>query len=291
MNIPNALRADVLTEALPHIQKYSDKILVVKYGGSAMVNDKLRESVMGDIVLLSLIGIKVVLVHGGGSEITETMSLMGKESTFVDGLRVTDSETMDIALMVLAGKINKCLVNYIGTKGGKAVGLCGLDGGMVLAKQLDERLGYVGEIRKVDPKLILDLLDNNYIPVVSSIGYDESGQIYNINADTAAAQIAGSLNAESLILMTDTSGVLLDRNDPDSVVSIIDVKGELPALVEDGTITEGMIPKVKCCSEALSYGVKRVFIIDGRIEHSILIETLTDEGLGTMFVQNNDLGD
>lgn len=284
MQISNALRADVLTEALPYIQKYANKVIVVKYGGNAMVNGQLKDAVMGDIVLLSLIGIKVVLVHGGGPEITEVMNEMGKQAAFIDGLRVTDKETVEIALMVLAGKINKLLVNMIDSKGGSAVGLCGIDGGMMQAKQLNERLGFVGEITKVDPALVTDLLEKGYIPVISTIGCDKEGQIYNINADTAAAKLAGALNAESLILMTDTSGILMDQENPSSIISKI-ASEQLPELTEKGIITEGMIPKAECCMDALQGGVNKVFIIDGRIPHSILIETLTDEGLGTMLVQ------
>lgn len=284
MQISNALRADVLTEALPYIQKYANKVIVVKYGGNAMVNGQLKDAVMGDIVLLSLIGIKVVLVHGGGPEITEVMNKMGKQAAFIDGLRVTDKETVEIALMVLAGKINKLLVNMIDSKGGSAVGLCGIDGGMMQAKQLNERLGFVGEITKVDPNLVTDLLEKGYIPVISTVGCDKEGQIYNINADTAAAKLAGALKAESLILMTDTSGILMDQENPSSIISKI-ASEQLPELTEKGIITEGMIPKAECCVDALQGGVNKVFIIDGRIPHSILIETLTDEGLGTMLVQ------
>jgi acetylglutamate kinase len=283
MQISNTLRADVLTEALPYIQKYANKIIVVKYGGNAMINGQLKNAVMGDIVLLSLIGIKVVLIHGGGPEITEVMNRMGKEAVFMDGLRVTDEETMEIALMVLAGKINKLLVNMIDSKGGRAVGLCGIDGGMIKAKQLDQKLGFAGEITKVDPGLITDLLEKGCIPVISTIGCDMEGQIYNINADTAAAKIAGALKAESLILMTDTSGILMDQDNPSSVISKI-TSEQLHALIEKDVITEGMIPKAECCMDALQSGVNKVFIIDGRVPHSILIETLTDEGLGTMLI-------
>ena len=284
MVIPNALRANVLTEALPYIQKYWNKIIVIKYGGNAMVNGRLKDAVMGDMVLLSLIGVKVVLIHGGGPEITEMMNRMGKKAVFMDGLRVTDRETMDIALMVLAGKINKNLVRIIENKGGKAVGLCGIDGGTIKAEQLDEKLGFVGQVTKVDTGLITDVLDKGYIPVISTIGCDSEGEIYNINADTAAAKIAGALKAESLILMTDTSGILMDKDDPSSTISKL-TAGELQDLIKRGTVSEGMIPKAECCIDALNYGVKKVFIIDGRIPHSILIETLTDEGAGTMLVQ------
>lgn len=273
----------MLIRALPYIQRYNNKITVVKYGGSAMQSEELKQAVMGDIVLLSLIGIKVVLVHGGGPEITETLDKMGKKSEFVDGLRVTDAETAEVVQMVLAGKINKSLVNLIGRIGGKAIGLCGLDGHMIKAKKLDEKLGFVGDIVDIDPAPILDLLDKGYIPVISSIGYDDEGNVYNINADTAAARIAGTLKAESLINMTDTVGILRDKNDPKSLISQISVS-EAPQLMREGIISGGMIPKVSCCIEAIRRGVKKVFIIDGRIPHSMLIEVLTDEGIGTMFV-------
>ncbi len=283
MELTNMQRADVLTQALPYIKKYYNKIIVVKYGGNAMINDELKDAVMGDIVLLSLIGIKVVLVHGGGPEITEMLSRVGKKTEFVDGLRVTDRETVDIVQMVLAGKINKNLVNLIENKGGKAIGLCGIDGHMIKAEQLDERLGYVGEITDVNVTPILDVLEKGYIPVISTVGCDDEGNSYNINADTAAARIAGHLGAESLISMTDIEGILRDKNDPSTLISKIYVS-EAPQLMREGVISGGMIPKVNCCIEAIRRGVNRVFIIDGRIPHSILIETLTDEGIGTMFL-------
>ena len=283
MDINNSQRAQILTEALPYIQKYYDKIIVVKYGGNAMINEELKEAVMGDIVLLSLIGIKVVLVHGGGPEITEMLGKIGKKSEFVDGLRVTDKETVDIVQMVLAGKINKNLVNLLQNKGGKAIGLCGIDGHMIKAEVLDERLGYVGEITDVNVQPILDVIEKGYIPVVSTVGYDTEGNSYNINADTAAARIAGALKAESFISMTDIAGILRDKEDPSTLISKIHVS-EAPQLMRDGIISGGMIPKINCCIEAIRRGVHKVFIIDGRIPHSILIETLTDEGIGTMFV-------
>lgn len=282
ITIPNAERAQVLIQALPYIQKYNDKIVVVKYGGNAMVNAELKRAVMGDIVLLRLIGIKVVLIHGGGPEITDVMNRMGKEAVFVDGLRVTDRETAEIAQMVLAGKINKSLVNLISCIGGRAIGLSGLDCNMIEAKSYDERLGYVGEITNVHTEPILDLLDKGYIPVLSTVGCDMDGNVYNINADTAAARIAGTLKAESFISMTDTPGILRDRDDPNSLISVIPVS-EAPQLIQEGVIQGGMIPKVECCIEAIRRGVKKVFIIDGRVPHSILIEVLTDEGMGTMF--------
>ena len=288
MELSVAERANVLTQALPYIQKYYNKIIVVKYGGNAMINDELKDAVMGDIVLLSLIGIKVVLVHGGGPEITEMLSKVGKKTKFVGGLRVTDKETVDIAQMVLAGKINKNLVNLLQNKGGKAIGLCGIDGHMIKAEQLDERLGYVGEITDVDVTPIVDVLEKGYIPVISTIGYDNDGNTYNINADTAAARIAGSLGAESLISMTDIAGILRDKDDPSTLISKIYVS-EAPQLMREGIISGGMIPKVNCCIEAIRRGVGKVFIIDGRIPHSILIETLTDEGIGTMFLSGNNI--
>lgn len=286
MELNNAQRAQILVEALPYIQKYYNKIIVVKYGGNAMINDELKEAVMGDIVLLSLIGIKVVLVHGGGPEITDMLGKVGKKSEFVNGLRVTDSESMDIVQMVLAGKINKNLVNLLQNKGGKAIGLCGIDGHMIQAEHLDPRLGYVGEITDVNVEPILDVLEKGYIPVISTVGYDCDGNSYNINADTAAARIAGQLKAESLFSMTDIDGILRDKNDPSTLISKIYVS-EAPQLIREGIISGGMIPKIQCCIEAIRQGVNKVFIIDGRIPHSILIETLTDEGIGTMFVSGN----
>jgi len=280
----NAQRAEVLTQALPYIQKYTDKIIVVKYGGNAMINDELKDAVMGDIVLLSLIGIKVVLVHGGGPEITQMLKAIGKESQFVNGLRVTDKETVDIVQMVLAGKVNKNLVNLLHHKGGKAIGLCGIDGHMIEAEVLNPELGFVGEITNVNVEPITDVLEKGYIPVISTVGCDKEGNVYNINADTAASKIAGILGAESLISMTDIEGILRDKDDPSTLISKIDVD-EAPSLVEEGVISGGMIPKVECCIDAINSGVRKVFIIDGRIPHSILIETLTNEGIGTMFIR------
>lgn len=280
--ISNAQRAEVLIQALPYIQKYNNKIVVVKYGGNAMVSEELKQAVMGDIVLLSLIGVKVVLIHGGGPEISDMLRRVGKKSEFVDGLRVTDKETAEIVQMVLAGKINKDLVSLITNIGGKAIGLSGMDCRMLEAKQFDERLGYVGEIVNVNAQPILDLLEKGYIPVISTVGTDREGNTYNINADTAAARIAGTLKAESFISMTDTYGLLRDVNDPSSLISVVPVS-EAPQLVREGLIQGGMIPKVECCIEAIRRGVKKVFIIDGRVPHSILIEVLTDEGMGTMF--------
>ena len=284
MDISNAQRARVLVHALPYIQDYSGKIVVVKYGGNAMASEHLKDSVIRDIVLLQLIGVKVVLVHGGGPEITDMLGKIGKESKFVNGLRVTDQETVDVALMVLAGKINKSLVNLIELKGGNAIGLSGLDGHMIEAKVKNPELGFVGDITKVNIKPILDVIDKGYIPVVSTVGCDNEGHVYNINADTAAARLAGALGAESLIAMTDIAGILRDKDDPDTLISSIRV-GDLPELVSSGVIQGGMVPKAECCRNAIEWGVNRVFIIDGRVPHAILIEMLTNEGIGTMFTK------
>ncbi len=279
----NAQRAEVLTQALPYIKSYNGKVLVVKYGGNAMVNQTLKEQVMEDIVLLHLIGVKVVLVHGGGPEISELMSKLGKKPEFVDGLRVTDKETVDIVQMVLAGKVNKSLVNFLEMKGGKAMGISGMDGKLIEAKMKDERLGYVGDITKINIECVEDLLQKGYIPVISTIGCDDEGNAYNINGDTAAARIAGALGAERLIMMTDIAGLLKDKDDPNTLIPEITVS-EAKKLFDDGTIQGGMIPKVKCCIDAINHGVKNVVIMDGRIPHSILMEILTDEGAGTMVV-------
>ena len=284
MTLSTADKAGILVQAVPYIQKYTDKIVVIKYGGNAMVNEELKHAVMRDIVLLSLVGVKVVLLHGGGPEISEMLGRVGKESRFVGGLRVTDRETAQVALMVLAGKINKNLVNLLHGEGGRAIGLSGIDGHMIRARMLDESLGYVGEITAVNPDPILDVLDKGYIPVVSTVGCDDEGGIYNINADTAAARIAAALGAESLITMTDISGIMRDCADESSLIRTVRVS-EIPALYKDGVITGGMIPKVECCAEAVRRGVPKVFIIDGRVPHSIIVEMLTDEGLGTMFIK------
>ena len=279
-------RAQILSEALPYIQEYNGKIVVIKYGGNAMINQDLKMSVMHDIVLLSLIGVKVVLVHGGGPEISEMLNRVGKESVFVDGLRYTDEETAEIVRMVLAGKINKSLVNLLESFGGKALGLCGIDGHMMKCCKENEKLGYVGKITQINTKVITDTLDAGYIPVISTVGYDDEGHIYNVNADTASAVIAGALNAHSLILMTDTKGVLRDKDDESSLIEKISVS-DIPSLIKQGIISGGMIPKIDCCKEAIRRGVSKVFIIDGRVEHSILVEILSDEGIGTMFVGSN----
>ena len=281
IEVTNQDRAEILTAALPYIKKYSGKIVVVKYGGNAMINEQLKQQVMEDIALLWLIGVKVVLVHGGGPEISDTMKRLGKESVFVNGLRVTDKETVDIVQMVLAGKVNKTLVNLLQTKGGRAIGLSGLDGGIIQAEMKDEALGYVGKITKIRTQPIMDLLEKNYIPVVSTIAGDKEGNTYNINGDTAAAHIAGALGAERLIMMTDIAGVLMDKDDPSTLIPHLTV-AEAKGLYENGVIAGGMIPKVDCCIEALEHGVKHVVIMDGRIPHSILMELLTDEGAGTM---------
>ena len=280
----NAERAEVLTAALPYIKKYSGKIVLIKYGGNAMQTEQLKQQVMEDIALLWLIGVKVVLVHGGGPEISHIMKRLGKEAVFIDGLRVTDKETVDIVQMVLAGKINKTLVNLIQMKGGHAVGLSGIDGGILEAKIKDERLGFVGEITKVRPQPIQDLLEKNYIPVVSTVASDRQGNTFNINGDTAAAYLAGALGAERLIMMTDISGILMDKDDPSTLIPRITVS-EAKKLYADGVISGGMIPKVDCCIEALEHGVDNVVIMDGRIPHSILMELLTDEGAGTMVMK------
>ncbi len=282
MKVTSDLKASILIQALPYIQKYYGKIIVVKYGGNAMINDELKEAVMGDVVLLSLIGIKVVLVHGGGPEINDMLKKINKKSEFIDGLRVTDKETMDIVQMVLAGKVNKSLVQMINEKGGKAIGLCGTDGEMIITKKLDDVHGFVGEITEINTKIINDALNNGYIPVISTVGCDREGNTYNVNADTAASRIAGELKAESLISMTDIIGLLRDVNDPNSLITSVNVS-EVKELINDGIISGGMIPKVDCCVDAIRRGVNKSFIIDGRVPHSILIEVLTDEGIGTMF--------
>ena len=284
LQFSNAQRAEVLTAALPYIKKYTGKCVVIKYGGNAMINPKLKQQVMEDIVLLWLIGIKVVLIHGGGPEISDTMKRMGKEATFINGLRVTDKETIDIVQMVLAGKVNKDLVNLLQVNGGNAVGLSGIDGGILEAAIKDEALGYVGEITNVCTKPVTDLLEKNYIPVISTIAGDAQGNTYNINGDTAAAYIAGALGAERLIMMTDIAGLMMDKDDPDSLIPQITVS-EAKKLYETGIISGGMIPKMDCCIDALKMGVNNVVIMDGRIPHSILMELLTDEGAGTMVMK------
>ncbi|MBQ7799144.1 MAG: acetylglutamate kinase [Oscillospiraceae bacterium] len=277
----NAERAEVLTAALPYIKRYTGKIVVVKYGGNAMIDEHLKQQVMEDIVLLWLIGVKIVLVHGGGPEINDLMQRLGKKAEFVDGLRVTDKETVDIVQMVLAGKVNKTLVNLLEMKGGKAMGISGMDGMLIESEMKDERLGYVGSIKKIHIKPVMDLLEKNYIPVISTIGCDRQGNTYNINGDTAASYIAGALGAERLIMMTDIAGILRDKDDPSTLIAEVTCD-EAKKLYEDGVVSGGMIPKVECCIEAIREGVKNVIIMDGRVPHSILMELLTDEGAGTM---------
>ncbi len=285
-HLTTSQQAHVLISALPYIQKYTGKVVVVKYGGNAMINPELKEAVMSDIVLLSLIGVRVVLVHGGGPEITETLKALGKESKFINGLRYTDGETAEVVQMVLSGKINKDLVSLIGRCGGKALGFCGIDAGMIRCKKLEGEvdLGYVGDITHVDPTPLANAIYNHYIPVVATVGTDENGQVYNINADTAAAEIAAALSAENLIMLTDIRGLLRDVNDVKTLIQEVKLS-EVPALTEQGIISGGMIPKVKSCVTALENGVRKAVMIDGRIEHSILIEMFSDEGIGTLFTK------
>lgn len=280
----NAQRAEVLTEALPYIRRYTGRTVVIKYGGNAMINEQLKQQVMEDIVLLWLIGVKVVLVHGGGPEINDLMKKLGKKAEFVDGLRVTDKETVDIVQMVLAGKVNKTLVNLLEMKGGHAVGLSGMDGRLIECTMKNEKLGYVGQITKIHIEPVTDLLNMGYIPVISTLGCDRNGNTYNINGDTAAAHIAGALNAERLIMMTDIAGLLRDKDDPSTLIEELTVS-EAKTLQEQGIISGGMIPKVECCVDAIQAGVKHVVIMDGRVPHSILMELLTDEGAGTMITE------
>ena len=287
MKISNADRAEVLVHALPYIQKYHGKTVVIKYGGSAMLSEELQNAVIEDICLMSQVGIKVVLVHGGGPEISRTLKKLGKETEFRNGLRVTDKETVDVAQMVLAGKVGKNLVNLINNKGGRAIGLCGIDGKMIEARMKNPELGlgHVGNIVTIRTQPVTDLLNCGYIPVVSGLGYDDECNVYNINADTVAAELAGKLEAECLISVTDESGVLYDKDDPSTLISHLSMR-TAKRLIAEGIIAGGMIPKAECCMEALRAGVRKVFIIDGRVPHSILMELLTDEGLGTMFTKN-----
>jgi acetylglutamate kinase len=283
----NAMRAEVLAQALPYITEYYGKTIVVKYGGNAMISETLREQVMEDIVLLTKVGIRTILVHGGGPEITDLMGRLNKEAVFIDGLRVTDQETIDIVQMVLAGKINKSLVKLLEMKGGRAIGISGMDGQLIQASMRDAKYGFVGDITAVNPQPILDLLDRGYIPVVSTLGCDENGNTYNINGDTAAGAIAEALGAARLIMMTDISGVLHDKNDPDSLIRELTVREALK-MKEDGRIVGGMIPKILCCIDALNNGVDAAVIIDGRVPHAVLMEILTDEGAGTMIRKDSD---
>lgn len=283
MQIDYDIRANALVEALPYLQEYNDKVVVVKYGGNAMTNETLKQAVMQDIVLLSLVGIKVVLVHGGGPEINAMLKKINKQSEFVNGLRYTDEETIDIVQMVLAGKVNKDLVQLLQRAGGKAMGLCGLDGDLIMAKQLNPDLGFVGDITEIDPDPINTALKNGYIPVVSTVASGKNGEVFNINADTAAARIAAEMGAANLILLTDIKGLLEDKDDDSTLIRVVGVS-EVPYLKNQGIISGGMIPKIDCCVEAVRRGVKKTNIIDGRIPHSILIELLTDIGAGTMII-------
>lgn len=277
-------RAQVLVQAMPYIQKYAGKTIVVKYGGNAMINEELKSAVMSDIVLLQLVGVNVVLVHGGGPEINAMLKKTGKESKFVNGMRVTDEETIDIVQMVLAGKVNKSLANQLNLSGGKAIGLCGLDGNLLKAQKQTKNgdIGFVGDITDVDVTVINDVINSGYIPVISTVAGGTEGEVYNINADIAASAIAAKLNAKKLILMTDVRGLLRDKDDEDTLISVVNVS-EVPRLKNEGIISGGMIPKIDCCVEAVRQGVDRAHILDGRIPHSILIELFSDEGIGTMF--------
>lgn len=285
MELENNMRSQVLVDALPYIQKYHNKIVVIKYGGNAMTNNELKNAVMKDIVLLRMVGIKVVVVHGGGLEINAMLEKIGKQSQFIGGLRYTDEETIDIVKMVLCGKVNNDLVNALQMHGGKALGLCGCDGQMIVAQKLvgDVDLGYVGNIKKINPDPIINALNNEYVPIISTVGIGEDGHSYNINADTAASRIAASLHAENFILMTNTVGLLEDKDDSSTLIPTVNVS-EVPHLKNKGIISGGMIPKIDCCVEAIRQGVKKTVIIDGRIVHSILIELLTNEGIGTQFI-------
>ena len=283
MEFSNNQRAQVLVQALPYIKKYAGKTVVVKYGGNAMIDEGLKNDVMNDIVLMQLVGINVVLVHGGGPEINAMLKKIQKESKFLNGMRVTDQETVDIAQMVLAGKVNKTLVGMLERRGGNAMGISGLDGALIRAEQKDPRLGYVGKITSVNIQPVVDLLEKGYIPVISTLGCDEEGNVYNINGDTAAAFIAGALNAERLIMMTDIAGILRDKDDPSTLIRKLSMS-QARELFGQKVISGGMIPKVDCCIEAINRGVGSVIILDGRVPHSILMEILTDEGAGTMVV-------
>lgn len=282
-------KAKILSQALPYIQKYHDKIVVIKYGGNAMENESLKQNVMEDVVLLTEVGVKLVLVHGGGPDINDTLNKIGKESKFVNGLRYTDAETMDVVQMVLAGKTNKNLVNMISKLNAKAVGISGMDGHIIEAKKLEAEndLGFVGDITKIHPELIFKLIEDGYIPVIASVGTDNEGNIYNVNADMAAARIAGALGAENMIFVSNVPGVLRDPKDEDTLIRKIH-SNEVSKLQEEGVISGGMIPKVDCCVDCVKHGVKKTVIIDGRVPHACLIEMLSDEGIGSMIVGDED---
>lgn len=286
MDKNSIVKAEILSQALPYIQKYNNKIVVIKYGGNAMINEELKMNVITDVCLLSEIGVKVILVHGGGPEINQTLKKMHKEAKFIDGLRYTDDETIDVVQMVLAGKTNKDLVKLIMQKGGNAVGISGIDNQLIKADKYDAGvdLGYVGAVKEIRPQIIFDLLDKGYIPVIASVGMAEDGKTYNINADTAAAEIAGALHAENMILVSDIPGLLKDKNDESTLIPLVTDK-DTQKYIEKGIIGGGMIPKVDCCLRALNQKVKKAVIIDGRIPHSILIEMLSKDGIGTMFVK------
>lgn len=283
-DMTNSTRAHVLVQALPYLQRYYGKTVVVKYGGNAMTSEELKEQVMEDIVLLTMVGVKVVLVHGGGPELSSLMQRLGKKPEFIDGLRVTDKETIDMAQMVLAGKINKSLVNLLQMKGGLAIGLSGMDGRLIEAKIRDPKYGYVGDVTKINANVITTLLDSGYIPVISTLGCDTEGNTYNINGDTGAGRIASAIAAERLIMMTDIEGIMHDRDNPDSLIPQLSI-AQAEKLMEDRVISGGMIPKVRCCVDALNEGVKAAVIIDGRVPHATLMEILTDEGAGTMITK------
>ena len=287
MEITNEKRAEILTQALPYIGKYRGKVIVIKYGGNAMVSEALKQQVMEDIALLHMTGVKIVLVHGGGPEINAGLKRIGKEPKFVNGLRVTDKETVEIVQMVLAGKVNKSLVSLLSRQGVRAVGLSGLDAGMLRAVTKDPELGYVGRITHVDVSVVRDALEAGYLPVISTVAGDEDGNVYNINADTAASWIAGAMGAERLFMMTDIDGIMRDKDDPSSLIPCIDIK-EAVTLFDTGVISGGMIPKVECCIDAILRGVERVIVMDGRVPHSILLEILTDEGAGTMVMEDKE---
>ena len=286
-NTTNQQRAEILTQALPYIQKYRGKTIVIKYGGNAMVSDELKQQVMEDITLLHMVGVRVVLVHGGGPEINSMLGRLGKKAEFKNGLRVTDEETIEVVQMVLSGKVNKSLVAMLGRLGAPAIGVSGVDDRLIRATMKDPDLGYVGNITGVNVQVLQTLMDNGYIPVVSSVGWDDEGNIYNINADTAASHIAGAIGAERLFMMTDIAGILRDKDDPDSLLSCIDIQDAVE-LFNEGVISGGMIPKVECCIDAILRGVKRVIVLDGRVNHSILLEILTDEGVGTMVMESKE---